>query len=902
MRRFIIGLVLCSLAAPSARAAPHAFISNYNGESISVIDLASNTVVRTITEVAPRRPNATSVHPDGNPVYVAIGYNAAGAVDVYDTVNGSRTDIIDVGFRPNGVAVSPDGSRLYVTGFYRSDLAVVNTASGEVTTRVEIGSGHMAVVVHPTADRVYVGDADSGNVSVVDSAGLTELTNINASGGSVNGLAISPDGSRLYASLPREDRVAVIDTAAEAEIDTVDVGNNPLELAVDPAGALLYVSNHDDDTVSVIDTGSNTAVATIAVGTGPRGIDVHPAGTRAYVTSFGQDLVTVIDTASNTVINDIIVGDGPISSGSFITPISQIQSAPDYHHFGQVDVGASAEASFTISNQGTATLEIATVAITWQDSGSFAIASDGCSNTALAGFGASCTLSIRFAPDLNGPKVAYVGVPSDDPLTPWLQIQVAGEGVAPDISIVNSVEPISARWIFFGSVPVGGTAVETLSVLNRGNAALTIGSVGGVDALAAPFALGQDTCSGQVLAPEAGCALTVSFNPIAAGSVQDSFDLPSDDPDEAVISLLPSGNGRAEPVGNILLSDGIEPFDDLELPFGDVAVGESGDAVVLMFNSGSAGALTVDSLSITGVGASDFTVEPGDGSDNSCGPLPITVPGPINLAMPPQLQPVPCAVTVRFTPGTFGDRVASLEIASSDPDDALVALVLSGRGLGPGIGVVAALDFETVDVGANDLRELALESVGTSPLTISDVRLTGAAELTLDPSGGLNPCGAVQGIELAPGHVCSLLVEFVATSAGDYSGTLEIDSDDLQRATATVSISATAVDPVPDAGLEDGSGDASSDAGAEIDGAEADAAAVGVDAGGGADRAAADGSGVGADTDGGGEGADAGSGGESVDEGCGCAHVDGARSADCLSLLLLVGAAWIRRRYSASLH
>ena len=94
-------------------------------------------------------------------------------------------------------------------------------------------------------------------------------------------------------------------------IAAVTVGTNPRGVAVSPNGSRVYVTNLDSNSVSVINTSNNTAVATVAVGANPRGVAVSPNGSRVYVTNAGEDSVSVINTSNNTVIDTVTVGSGP---------------------------------------------------------------------------------------------------------------------------------------------------------------------------------------------------------------------------------------------------------------------------------------------------------------------------------------------------------------------------------------------------------------------------------------------------------------------------------------------------------------------------------------------------------------------------------------------------------------
>jgi YVTN family beta-propeller protein len=128
------------------------------------------------------------------------------------------------------------------------------------------------------------------------------------------GVAVSPDGSKVYVTNRGTGTVSVIDTATNIVIATIPVGLNPIGVAVKPNGSKVYVATDDFNTrpiVSVIDTATNIVIATIAVGLSPNGVAVKPDGSKVYVASFDANTVSVIDTATNIVIATIPVGNGP---------------------------------------------------------------------------------------------------------------------------------------------------------------------------------------------------------------------------------------------------------------------------------------------------------------------------------------------------------------------------------------------------------------------------------------------------------------------------------------------------------------------------------------------------------------------------------------------------------------
>jgi YVTN family beta-propeller protein len=90
-----------------------AYVSNYDGSSVSVINTASDEVTGYLISVGDG-PSAVAFTPDGTRAYVTN--NLAGSVSVINTttnsVVGNPIAVID---RAAGLAITPDGTRAYVT-------------------------------------------------------------------------------------------------------------------------------------------------------------------------------------------------------------------------------------------------------------------------------------------------------------------------------------------------------------------------------------------------------------------------------------------------------------------------------------------------------------------------------------------------------------------------------------------------------------------------------------------------------------------------------------------------------------------------------------------------------------------------------------------------------------------
>ena len=129
-------------------------------------------------------------------------------------------------------------------------------------------------------------------------------------------IAVSPDGSRIYASHPKEDLISVVDTTTPfPSVSTFAVPPGPSSLALSPDGAKLYVAHFGTHAptgdftgpgaFSVIDTGTKHAQS-VPLGDGPTAMVA--GATRAFVSNFTENTVSVIDiTTSPRVIDTIAV-------------------------------------------------------------------------------------------------------------------------------------------------------------------------------------------------------------------------------------------------------------------------------------------------------------------------------------------------------------------------------------------------------------------------------------------------------------------------------------------------------------------------------------------------------------------------------------------------------------------
>jgi gliding motility-associated-like protein len=192
-------------------------------------------------------------------------------------------------------------------------VSVVNLANNSVTTTIPVGASPIGVAVNPDGTRVYTANQGSNTISVISTATNALLTTIQlAPGAEPSGIVVSADGSRVYAADYGTSYLSIIDAVTNTQITAVAVGSHPFGLALSPDGSTVYTSS-EDNTVCVVNTASRSLVATINVGQVPNGICLSPDGSMLYVTNSGDNTVSVINTATNLVISSIAVGKAPVN-------------------------------------------------------------------------------------------------------------------------------------------------------------------------------------------------------------------------------------------------------------------------------------------------------------------------------------------------------------------------------------------------------------------------------------------------------------------------------------------------------------------------------------------------------------------------------------------------------------
>jgi YVTN family beta-propeller protein len=163
---------------------------------------------------------------------------SSNTVSVIDIATNTVVATIPVGAAPLGVAITPDGTRAYVTNFSSARVSVIDTTTNTVVAMIPMDNPD-GIAITPDGTRAYVTRELDDVVSVIDTATNTVVAGIPVEvAGNVATpvrVAITPDGARAYVTNESADNVSVIDTATNTVNTTIPVSFEPFGIAITPA-------------------------------------------------------------------------------------------------------------------------------------------------------------------------------------------------------------------------------------------------------------------------------------------------------------------------------------------------------------------------------------------------------------------------------------------------------------------------------------------------------------------------------------------------------------------------------------------------------------------------------------------------------------------------------------------
>jgi hypothetical protein len=465
-------------------------------------------------------------------------FNAAGSALVYSTfLGGSNFD--------DGYAIAVDSSgNAYVAGSTLSnDFPTANPLQPTCGGGCQEGNAFVAKL-NPAGSALlystYLGGSsynpnfqvENGNDGAtgiaVDSSGNAYVTGatIQTDFPAVNPIQATNHSSQENAFVTK------FNAAGSALVYSTYLGGSGIDeasgIAVDSSGNAYVVGTANSADFPT----ANPVQATLRADYNAFVAELNPAGSAlvystylggsGYPGDFGQSIA--VDSAGAAYVTGMTTSrDFPTASplqaalhtgngNAFVTKISGsglapfVSCSPTGLTFGAQNVGAtSAAQTVTVTNIGTASLTVSSVAVGGADASDFATSADTCAAATVTP-NDTCMVSVTFTPSAAGSRTASLIFTDNASNSPQTLSLTGTGGTAPPLA---SVSPSSLAFSYEG---VGTTSAPlSVTLSNTGNAALTITSI----ATSANFNQ-TNNCVGSV-AGGSSCSIGVTFSPTAIG-------------------------------------------------------------------------------------------------------------------------------------------------------------------------------------------------------------------------------------------------------------------------------------------------------------------------------------------------------------------------------------------------
>jgi YVTN family beta-propeller protein len=287
---------------PGGAATASATINVINNPTVSITASPDHINAGDTTTLTWEAGNADSVSIDND-----IGeVDGSGSLDITLLQNTTFT-ITATG--PGGTAAAQvtvhvnRGTCAYIPNNEESSISVVDISTNHVIATIPVDISPYGVAVSPDGDLVYVAcPGGNGRIHVIDANSNTVTGIIDEI--YANTLAVSPDGSTIYAVSGADGILTSMNADTYEVINETDIGTSPHGIAVTPDGSRIYITSLWEGNIRVIDASNLNVINTIDLtGEGSAVYDVKMSPDGSLLYAIGSYALFVIDAKTNSVIS-----------------------------------------------------------------------------------------------------------------------------------------------------------------------------------------------------------------------------------------------------------------------------------------------------------------------------------------------------------------------------------------------------------------------------------------------------------------------------------------------------------------------------------------------------------------------------------------------------------------------
>jgi YVTN family beta-propeller protein len=338
-------LLVLLIALPLSASTARVYVTNSAGNTIDVVDPATNKVVQVIKGI--EVPHGVNFSPDGKRVY--ISNEAEAVLDVVDRETGEIIKAIPLSGHPNNIAVTKDGRRIFICIAEKPGaLDIVDAASLQKAKSIPMKAPLHNVYVTPDG-RFAVAGSVRGKFAVVVDVETEQVAWEVAFDQGVRPMAFdaNPDGStrHMFVQLSNLHGFAVVDFATHKETARIKLPDEPYGFGVDegrlgtpshgigvaPDNKTLWINSVLANSVFVyslpdIKLVGHAELPTLdvsgrhAVGSTPDWLTFAPDNKTVYVADTALRMVSAIDAKTLKEVARIKVGEVPKRMNTLALP------------------------------------------------------------------------------------------------------------------------------------------------------------------------------------------------------------------------------------------------------------------------------------------------------------------------------------------------------------------------------------------------------------------------------------------------------------------------------------------------------------------------------------------------------------------------------------------------------
>jgi YVTN family beta-propeller protein len=293
------------------------YVTNSQGDDITVIDLASRKVIADIRVGG--GVHGICAPADGRRIFTTI--ESEHNLKIIDTATGKIVNTVTLTGRPNQCAATPDGHYVGVPIRDQNSIDIVDTELNKVIKVLPVRIPHNSYN-DGSNNQMFVSSMGDHAISLIDLKTMSFIEKIPV-GGIPRPYAVSRDGKTLYSALTDFHGFVIASIADRKVIARVELPPAPpssctLEprtpthgLALTPDDKELWVTSLGDSGVYIYDVATKKISTEIHTGKCPNWITISPDGSYVAVSNSATDDCSIIDANLRREIARIKVGKGP---------------------------------------------------------------------------------------------------------------------------------------------------------------------------------------------------------------------------------------------------------------------------------------------------------------------------------------------------------------------------------------------------------------------------------------------------------------------------------------------------------------------------------------------------------------------------------------------------------------